>query len=136
MKFITLTLLLSVQIAFGFVNYFGVKEIKVDSKSSISFQDNKIKTNKDGDNKRGFFEGLKRFLPWKTEESSQNPLPTTGMKYQLRLKEVDRGLRRHTITRIIRFFPDVSWETADSMVVESSKNGVALIRMLNSKVIF
>ncbi len=87
-----------------------------------------------------FFEGLKRFLPWisraKLEKSYAQPLPSTGMRYHFRLIKPDEMLRRHVITRIIRYFPDITWETAGDIVSKAMEDGVSIIRIMNSQVRF
>lgn len=41
--------------------------------------------------------------------------------------------KRHIITRIMRYLPDISYQTAEAMVDEALLNSVALVRVLNSK---
>lgn len=90
----------------------------------------------------GFLQSLKRFLPWTSKailkEKYDTPLTDTGMRYHLRLKkpevEIDDSYKRHVTTRIIRYFPDIVWETAEGIVNTSFENDIALLRVLNSKV--
>lgn len=86
----------------------------------------------------GFWSGLKRFLPFTSratlKETYQLPLPDPGMRYHVRLLKPDESLRRHTITRILRFFPDIQWQTAEVLVDIALKKGVSLIRVTNDKV--
>ena len=42
--------------------------------------------------------------------------------------------RRHVITRILRYFPDIKWETAADIVDTAVFDGKALVRVLNSLV--
>lgn len=86
-----------------------------------------------------FLEGLKRFLPWtakaKLEKSYAEPQIDTGMRYHFRIKKPDINFRRHVITRILRYFPDITWETAERMVQKSIDEGAVLVRVLNSQVL-
>ena len=42
--------------------------------------------------------------------------------------------RRHIITRLRRYLPDLSWETAEQIVDTSIEEEIALVRVFNSKV--
>ena len=98
--------------------------------------------NKDSSSSGGFLQGLKRFLPWTSksvlQETYDTPKTDTGMRYHLRLRKpelaIDDTYKRHVITRIIRYFPDIVWETAEGIVKSSLEDEVALLRVLNSKV--
>ena len=51
----------------------------------------------------------------------------------IRLLQPKTSDRRHIITRIQRFFPDIVWETAEDIVDTALVNGIALIRVVNSR---
>lgn len=67
-------------------------------------------------------------------ETYKTPLEDTGNRYEVRLVNVNQAKKRHTITRLRRYLPDLSWETAEGMVDLAIDEGAALIRVLNSQV--
>jgi ATP-dependent Clp protease adapter protein ClpS len=90
--------------------------------------------------KESFFQKIKRFLPWnqrvKVQKTYDEVAPSTGMRYHLRLlNPKDMRLKRHITTRVLRYFPDITWETAESLVVTANNEGAALLRVLNSQVL-
>jgi len=112
-----------------------------ESLTSLHFK-KKDEGNGGGDGKRdglrkSIWTGIKRFLPdtsrAKMEESYKIPSEDSGNRYHIRLIEASLDTRRHTITRLRRFIPDLSWETAEEMVNIAIDEGVSLIRVLNSK---
>jgi hypothetical protein len=66
--------------------------------------------------------------------SKNSPLPDIGNRFQVRLVKVGVGIKRHIITRLIRYFPDLTWTTAESIVSKAYEDGSALVRVLNNKV--
>lgn len=87
--------------------------------------------------KRSIWKGLKRFLPGvsrsKLKETYDMPSPDAGFRYEVRLVDVTEQFRRHTTTRIRRYIPDLSWDTATTMVEAAIEDGKSLIRVLNSR---
>lgn len=85
------------------------------------------------------FERIKRFLPWnrrvQIDKSYAEAMPSTGMRYHLRLLNPKDTNQRHIITRILRYFPDITWETAESIVAQAINDDAALLRVMNSKVL-
>ena len=51
-------------------------------------------------------------------QGEQTPEPDSSRKYQLRLIKTPNTVtnKRHIITRLLRFFPDLKWETAEGIV--------------------
>jgi hypothetical protein len=90
-----------------------------------------------GDQGEGFFGRLKSYIPGlrrsqsrKTDETA----PELGYRFEIRLRGRENGSdRRHIITRIMRFFPDIKWETACDIVDGAFQNEVSVVRILNSK---
>jgi hypothetical protein len=84
------------------------------------------------------WKGIRRFLPGtskaKLAETYNTPLSDPGNRYHVRLINVVPSHKRHTVTRLRRYVPDLTWETAESMVDSAIKTGAALVRVLNSKV--
>ena len=74
------------------------------------------------------------FSSWKARIASlfQEPSPDTGNRYHIRIKDVKGVPQRHVITRLIRYFPDLTWETAEDIVETCLVNEVALVRIVNS----
>ena len=107
-------------------------------RSSLSFKrrEDESGCSNDGGGGGGFWNGVKRFLPGvvraRLERSFAAPAPDTSMRYRLILKQQKRQLRRHAITRITRFLPDIQFETAAEIVDTSIQDEKALIRVLNS----
>ena len=91
-----------------------------------------------GDN-GGIFKSILRFIPGlsraRIEKSYESEEVDTGNRYMIRLimKSSSTSDRRHVITRIQRFFPDIVWETAEDIVDTALVNGISLIRVVNSK---
>jgi hypothetical protein len=81
------------------------------------------------------FNQAKRFITTlfkpKTSES-QVPMPDVGYRYHVRLLRPRFSSRRHATTRILRYLPDMKWETAEGIVANAFEDGIALIRILNS----
>lgn len=87
----------------------------------------------------GFWGNLKRFLPLvtqaKLDKSFAKEVPDGGNRYHVRLINPDPQLKRHTITRITRFFPDISWQRAEQIYNKANSDGTALIQIMTSQVI-
>lgn len=90
------------------------------------------------DNEFGVWKSIKRFLPdivkARIEKSYATPLADSGYRYHIRILKPPENARRHTITRLTRYFPDLQYETAADIVdkaMESSEEK-ALVRVLNS----
>ena len=64
----------------------------------------------------------------KSYEQTQNEL---GYRYMLRLIQPKSSERRHCITRLMRFLPDLTFETAGEIVDAATSEGVGLIRVYN-----
>lgn len=82
--------------------------------------------------------GWLRFLPRvvraKIKKSYAVPEPDSSLRWHLRLlPPPDRSLKRHTITRLLRFLPDLKWETAEAIVDTAILKERALVRVYNSK---
>lgn len=92
----------------------------------------------DDSNKKSFFSGLIRFIPGiiraKFDKTYSETKPEPGNIYEVRLLNPININRRHVITRIIRFCPGTTWETAEDIVNNATKEGVAVIRIFNSMV--
>lgn len=67
-------------------------------------------------------------------ETYKTPQTDPGNRYHIRLVGINATNKRHTITRLRRFLPDLSWQTAEDMVNTAIQEGSALVRVLNSKV--
>jgi hypothetical protein len=104
----------------------------------IQFKKNSEETDKNIFN--SIWHGIKRFLPFTSkanfEESYQIPVPELGYRYELRLVEAEAINKRHIITRILRYFKGINWNTAEDIVGTAIDNGVALVRVVNSRVCF
>ena len=74
------------------------------------------------------------FSSWKARLASlfQEPSPDTGNRYHIRIKDVKSVPQRHVITRLLRYFPDLTWETAEDIVETCLVNDIALVRIVNS----
>ena len=105
----------------------------------VNFQKNSDK-GKDGSSGKNpissIWNDIKRFLPGisqaKIQKSYAMPVPDSSNRYHLRLQEPAQRNKRHVITRIIRYFPDVTFQTASDMVDQAISEGAALIRVTNS----
>ena len=88
-------------------------------------------------NEGGFFNTLKSYIPGLKRigrEKADETAPDTGYRYELRLtKKKNTGDKRHMITRIMRFLPDIQWETACDIVDTAFQNGKSIVRILNSE---
>jgi len=126
-------LLMFVTVAMGFNHLCHMKK---EGNLSFKRRDDESDCNNNGDGGSGFWNGVKRFLPGvvraRLEKSFAAPAPDTSMRYRLILKQQKRQLRRHAITRITRFLPDIQFETAAQIVDTSIQDEKALIRVLNS----
>lgn len=92
----------------------------------------------DGNLISSIWSGIKRFLPKTSRvtiaENYDVPNPDSGYRYHLRLVNGKLADRRHIITRLRRYLPDLSWETAEQIVDTSIEEEIALVRVFNSKV--
>ena len=61
------------------------------------------------------------------------PQPDAGNRYHIRIRDIGDVNRRHVVTRLLRFFPDLTYETASDIVDTALVNKVALVRITNSK---
>jgi hypothetical protein len=97
---------------------------------------NNDNNNDDDDNNKGW-KSILRFIPGlsraRIEKTYESELEDTGNRYMIRLIMKSSSERRHTITRIQRFFPDILWETAEDIVDTALVNGISLIRVVNSR---
>jgi hypothetical protein len=84
------------------------------------------------------WKGIKRFLPNTSKarivETYKEPLSDAGNRYHVRLVDASVSSKRHIITRLRRYLPDLSWASAESIVDAAIDEGASLIRVLNSKV--
>jgi hypothetical protein len=83
-----------------------------------------------------WFQGLKRFMPAITRarmDQKLEPEPNSRARWHLRLVSPISLDRRHIITRLTRFLPDLTWETAADIVDMGIRNGKSLIRMFQSR---
>ena len=91
----------------------------------------------DGDKGVGVFKSILRFIPGvskaRVEKSYETEEYDSGNRYMIRLLQPKTSDRRHIITRIQRFLPDIVWETAEDIVDTALVNGKSLIRVVNSK---
>ena len=85
----------------------------------------------------GVFKSILRFIPGvskaKVEKSYETNEVDAGNRFMIRLLQPKTSDRRHIITRIQRFFPDIVWETAEDIVDTALVNGIALIRVVNNR---
>jgi hypothetical protein len=92
----------------------------------------------EGTNGSGIWGAFQRFVsPFtraKLLKSFDLPATDDEMHYHLRLKDrvgaTDSA--RHIITRIMRYFPDIPYDTAKQIVMRTRDEGVALIRVLHT----
>jgi len=93
--------------------------------------------NNNGNGIGGVFKSILRFIPGvskaKVEKSYETNEVDAGNRFMIRLLQPKTSDRRHIITRIQRFFPDIVWETAEDIVDTALVNGIALIRVVNSR---
>jgi hypothetical protein len=61
------------------------------------------------------------------------PQPDAGQRFHIRIKAIGALNRRHVITRLTRYFPDLTFETASDIVDTALINDIALVRVTNSK---
>jgi hypothetical protein len=84
------------------------------------------------------WKGIKRFLPNTSKarlvETYKVPQTDAGNRYHVRLVDASVSKKRHIITRLRRYLPDLSWASAESIVDTAIDEGASLIRVLNSKV--
>jgi len=77
-----------------------------------------------------------RFLPGfrrvEITKSYNEAATDTGNRYMLRLVQPKNNDRRHCITRLTRFLPDLTYETAADIVDLALVEGVSLVRVFNS----
>ena len=107
--------------------------------SKLSFKKTDDSNNSESSQGSSFLEKIKRFLPWNRRVTLQKTYEevetSSGMRYHIRLLDPkDLKFKRHIVTRILRYFPDITWETAESIVNQANNEGAALLRVLNSKV--
>jgi hypothetical protein len=78
--------------------------------------------------------GWRRFIPAiirnRLEKRQPDQLTETGNRYYLRLINTKKRDKRHTITRIIRFIPDIKWNTAEE-IVDAAIEGVSLCSFMS-----
>lgn len=67
-------------------------------------------------------------------DTYKSPQQDSGNRYEVRLINASRVKKRHIITRLRRYLPDLSWETAEWIVEIAVEEGAALVRVLNNKV--
>ena len=83
------------------------------------------------------WKGIQRFLSRTSKsrlpETYKTPQTDPGNRYHIRRVGVNATNKRHTITRLRRFPPDLSWQTAEAMGKIAIQEGTALVRVLNSK---
>jgi len=86
-----------------------------------------------GEQNRGFtVSNVLRFISSKFK--SGEPQTSTGMRYELRLvrdRETSVANRRHITTRLLRYFPDLSWQTATVIVDTCLDQDKSLVRVFN-----
>jgi hypothetical protein len=122
---------------------YNINSYKVTSNSKFNKICNRLYFNRgnndnndDGDNNGGIFKSILKFIPGlsraRIEKTYESEEVDSGNRYMIRLIMKSSSDRRHTITRIQRFFPDIVWETAEDIVDTALVNGVSLIRVVNS----
>ena len=109
------------------------------SKIALKFQSNSDDRSKNMDeNKKSIWESLLKFIPGvsraKLEKTYSTPAEDFGNRYHIRLMEPEKRFKRHVITRLIRYFPDLSWQTAEDIFETAASEGKALIRVVSSLV--
>ena len=104
--------------------------------TALQFKKKSNKSNEDSgnDNNVGFWKRLRSFVPGvlrrgRTKQEFESPAPDFTMRYQLRLlKPRTDTSKRHVITRLLRYFDDMTWETAQEIVNTSIREGESEIR--------
>ena len=86
---------------------------------------------KGGDDKSG---GTPWWSSWKArlENLFAEPSTDSGNRYHIRIKNLRNLPQRHVTTRLLRYFPDLTWETAEDIVETALVNDIALVRVVNS----
>ena len=71
---------------------------------------------------------------WKSRLANLFAEPSTdsGNRYHIRIKNLQNLPKRHVTTRLMRYFPDLTWETAEDIVETALVNEIALVRVMNS----
>lgn len=86
--------------------------------------------------KMPWYKKLLRFLPdtskAKMEKTYNIPQYELGNRYMVRLIQPKMNDRRHCITRLMRYLPDLTYETAAVIVDTATSDGVSLVRVYNS----
>ncbi len=113
------------------------------SVNSLYFQ--KKNNNNNGDNtdkdreSGGFFKGIKRFMPAIVRNRLEKDVTSetdSSNRYEVRLVNVSPLDRRHVTTRLLRYLPDLTYETAQDIVdrcIDSDNDPKrSLIRVYNS----
>ena len=105
-------------------------------KIEFKYNDNDIDSNKPATERTGIWQSLKRFLPdvvkARFEKSYATPRPDFFNRYSIRIsKPQDSKMRRHTITRLVRFF-DLNFDSAATIVDLAISEEKALVRTINS----
>eukprot|EP00596_Hydrurales_sp_CCMP1899_P011079 CAMPEP_0119042664 /NCGR_PEP_ID=MMETSP1177-20130426/16066_1 /TAXON_ID=2985 /ORGANISM="Ochromonas sp, Strain CCMP1899" /LENGTH=135 /DNA_ID=CAMNT_0007009613 /DNA_START=233 /DNA_END=640 /DNA_ORIENTATION=+ len=77
-------------------------------------------------------DGSSKTTKSKIIEERKTPLPDTGNRYHIRIKALNGIQERHVITRLMRYFPDLTWETASDIVETAFVNEIALVRVVNN----
>ena len=113
------------------------------SMNSLKFQKKNNNNNNDNNDKDkgkgGFFNGIKRFIPAIVRnrlEKDVTPETNSSNRYEVRLVNVSPLDRRHVTTRLLRYLPDLTYETAQDIVdrcIDSDTDPKkSLIRVFNS----
>ena len=96
----------------------------------------KKKSDDNNSNNDNILSRIIRFLPGfrrvEITKSYDEALPDTGNRYMLRLIQPKNNDRRHCITRLTRFLPDLTFETAADIVDLALIEGISLVRVFNS----
>lgn len=115
------------------------KEFGKNSETILYFKRGEDKGSDDDDRneqkKQGLWSLVQRLNPFtKTQVLLEaEPNVDTGMRYQVRLRNPDARQKRHVITRITRYLPDLSYQTAEDIFEDALSRGIALLRVLNSR---
>ena len=84
----------------------------------------------------GVWRSIKRFLPGvvraRLEKNYAAPVEETGMRFRVVLLSPRRQLRRHAVTRLTRWLPDLTFESAADIVDTAIRDERALVRVFNS----
>lgn len=92
----------------------------------------------DKSDKESFWGVFSRFLSPPTRakiaKSYDVVAPDDRMRFHLRLRDQARvsDAPRHVITRITRYFPDISYDFAKQIVARAREEGAALVRVFSS----